>query len=64
MKIKNKEELDKWFNIRRRLGRDCVSVKGKVEGATYPDGEPITHLINIGWKDCVTGEIINIEYEI
>lgn len=61
--ITNKDQLNKWLNERREFGRDVYSIKGKsLEGATYEDGELIS-LINIAWKDVVTGEVFTIEYD-
>jgi hypothetical protein len=41
-----------------------VAIKGKApEGSTYSDGEPIKRLVNIAWKDCVTGETMFIKYK-
>lgn len=59
----NRVALRQWFGERRRLGHDVTAIKGPPpEGATYEDGELITRLVNIGWKDAVTGEVFQIEY--
>lgn len=53
LKISNKDQLDKWLNERRSLGRDVVSCKRMVSG----------EFLNIAWQDCTTKEIFSIEYE-
>lgn len=61
--ILNRPELDTWINNQRRMGCDLVSVKGKPpKGSTYSDGEPITKLVNIAWKNVQTGETMEIVY--
>ena len=61
--ISNKEQLDAWMAERRRLGHDMCSIKGDPpEGSTYSDGEVIKNLVNIAWKDCVTGQQILVKY--
>lgn len=34
------------------------------EGATYEDGDPITQPVNIAWRDCASGEVFAIEYNV
>ena len=64
MKITNRDQFKKWQGERMRMGRDMESVRGMPpEGATYSDGEPITQPVNIGWKDCATGEVFAFEFE-
>jgi len=61
--INNHTELSAWMNQRRAIGHDMVSVKGPApEGATYSDGTPIEGLVNIRWRDVVTGEVCDIDY--
>lgn len=61
----NREQLGKWLEERRKLGRDVVSQKGAVpEGETDSDGDPITYPVNIAWQDTTTKEIFAIEYEL
>lgn len=64
LKIKNKAHLSKWMDERRQLGRDMRAIKGPAPaGATYDDGEKITMPVNVGWKDCTSGQVVDIEYE-
>lgn len=61
--INNNTELIAWLNQRRAIGHDVVSVKGSApEGATYSDGTPIERLVNVRWRDVVTGEVCDIDY--
>jgi hypothetical protein len=63
-RITNTEELDRWMNERRRMGRDVFAIKGPPpEGATYEDGTPITRPVNIAWRDGTSGEVVTIERE-
>lgn len=61
--IANRIELRQWFGERRRLNHDVTAIKGlPPKGATYEDGEIITGLVNVGWKDVMTGEVFSIKY--
>ena len=63
LEIANRPELHQWLGERRELDHDFTAIKGPPpKGATYEDGELITGLVNIGWKDIVTGEVFRIEY--
>ena len=63
LEIKNRAELSAWLNERRQSGNSAVSVKaGAPDGSTYSDGTLIKHTVNIGWRDCVTGEFFTINY--
>lgn len=61
--IKNKAELDVWLNARMCLGHGFSAIKGAPpHGATYDDGDPIMHDVNVAWIDDVTGERFDIVY--
>jgi hypothetical protein len=63
LEIANRRDLHRWLGERRELDHDFTAIKGPPpKGATYEDGELITGLVNIGWKDIVTGEVFSIEY--
>ena len=61
--IANKKVLDAWLNFRKY--HSLSSLKGTPpEGAAYDDGTPMTNLINVAWRDNVTGEEQQIEYSL
>lgn len=61
----NGEELTRWMNERRGMGRDMRAIKGPApDGSTYNDGTPIERPVNIAWRDVVSGEVFAIEYEV
>ena len=61
--IKNSAELSAWIKERMALNHDMAAIKGPAPaGSTYEDGTPIVHPVNIQWRDCVTGEVFEIDY--
>lgn len=62
--IENKKEIDDFMNFARQAGHNISSVKGAApDGAMYSDGELISRVVNVAWKNDFTGESININYK-
>ena len=61
--IANQIEVDAFFARAQLSNQPVFSVKGEApEGARYSDGELVKRLVNIAWKNDVTGEVITLQY--
>lgn len=65
IRILNSSEVNKWMDQQRLQGDDIFPVKGKPpEGMTYGDGSKVRKPVNVAWENAVTGDRIDIQYDI
>lgn len=65
MEIKNKKELDAWIFKQLASGASVVSVRdgSRADDFIDPDGTIVKLPVNTAWKNIMTGEVFQIEYD-
>lgn len=65
MEIKNKKELDAWIFKQLASGASVVSVRDGSRANDFIDldGTIVKLPVNTAWKNIMTGEVFQIEYD-